>query len=234
MQIWPGYTMRLTRANADGSSTSSQGFVVAARLGLAAAALVLLGAVAGSASAGNPAGLNVTLSTVSQAVKSVTVSPTGINYSQCVYGTSSGNSLGFPNGACLTPSPGVTVTNGNTPAAILVNGADMVPSDNGTHWTLCQGTSGPALCSTGGQPTPFVDQYYETLNASGGYNTGPQQGAGPFLALANSAACDSIINPGCGQSMPGQQKTEFPAITGPSSSTDASTAWTTSIVWTAS
>jgi hypothetical protein len=222
--------MQLARAE-PGSRPRSHG---GAFLAVAAAAVAVLAMVASSASATNPASLNVTLSTVAQAVKSVTVSPAGINYSQCIYQTSSGNNLGFPNGACLTQPPGVTIANGNTPATILANGADMVPSDAGTHWTLCGPSGGPApQCTTGGLVTPFVDQYYETLNAGGGYNSGPQQGAGPFLTLSKTAACDSILNSGCGQSTPGQQKTEFPAITGPQSSSDASTTWTTSIVWTA-
>jgi hypothetical protein len=230
MKIWR-YKVWLTRTSAGGRSSRSVAYLAGA-----AAAVALLATVATSASAGNPASLNVTLSTVSQAVKSVTVSPVGINYSQCVYGSSSGSNLGFPNGACLTPIPGVAVQNGNTPATILVNGADMVPSDAGTHWTLCVFTvncSGPF--SFGGNPLPGPDQYYESLNAAGGYNTQPQTGQGPFLGLTTTAACDSILspNPGCPQSMPGQQKTEFPAITGPSSSSDPSTTWTTSIVWTA-
>lgn len=232
MKIWSGYTIRLTRASPGGCSRSPWRVAVVACFALGAAALALVAAMARPASAANPASLNVTLSTVTQAVKSVTVSPAGINYTNCVYGSSDGFDLGFPNGACMVPNPGVTVTNGSTPATITVNGADMVPVDNGTHWALCGPVMGAPAC-TQGTLVPGTDQYYETLNAGGGYNSGPQQGSGPFLALSNTGECDSIFNPGCGQSGAGSQKSEFPAITGPQSSTDPSANWTTSIVWTA-
>src|SRR5262245_48729415 len=117
VKIWPGYKMRLTRSRGGGTG-SSKG---AAWGALAAATVALVTTV--SASAATPASLNVTLSTVAQAVKSVTVSPTGTTYTNCKYGNSTATQLGFPNAACAGASS-ITITNGTTPANILVNGAD--------------------------------------------------------------------------------------------------------------
>jgi len=179
-------------------------------------------AIAAMPAAAAPGSLSLSLSTVAQAVKSVTVTPTSDAYTSCIYGSSSGSNLGFPRGACTSLPTGVTVTNGTTPALILVNGADMVPSDSGTHWTLQSG------------PVTTADHYYETVSSNDLYNSGASQGGVPFLALSNTAACESIFLPACGNSNAGQSAIEFPGITGPQTSSDTSSSWTTSITWTAS
>jgi hypothetical protein len=235
MHIWPGYTMRLTRTGPGDRSGSSRGLAVAARLVLAAAGLALIAAVATSASAGNPASLNVTLSTVTQAVKSVTVSPASTSYTNCKYGSSTTTQLGFPNGSCAAAST-VAITNGATPASILINGADMVPADNGTHWKLCSSIPSDTPACTGsqiapGSNLPGADEYYESHSPNPGFPL-DGSGIGPFMAVKNTAVCDGF-GPGC-QATAGAQATEYLAIAaGPSSSSDPSTSWSTSVTWTA-
>lgn len=200
----------------------------AALLAIACGIVVTLTALPVAAAA--PASLNVTLNTVTQQVKSVTLSTAGVTYSNCTGGSSSGNNLGFPNGDCITPAPGVTVTNGTAPATIVVNGTDMVPSDNGPHWTLCgQPTPGPQ-CTVGGLVSPAQNQYYETLSAANAYNN---SGGVGFLQLSNNSFCDSIFNNSCANSAPGATKTEFLSVEGPTTSADPSTSWATSVTWTA-
>jgi hypothetical protein len=188
-----------------------------------------------AAAAGPSANLSVSLSTVTQAVKSVTISPTSVSYSGCVYGSSSGSNLGFPNGACQTQT-GVNVQNGSAPATIMVNGADMAPSDSGTHWMLCQ-TGGPPgqLPCANGTTTPGDDQYYETVSTSQGVNTGTQRAPGNFQPLSNQPSCDTAIGSGvCVTNLSaGTAALEFLAVTGPHASSDPSTSWSTSVTWTA-
>src|SRR5262249_10954085 len=75
-----------------------------------------------AAAAGPSANLSMSLNTVTQAVKSVTISPSSLSYVSCIYGSSNGTDLGFPNGACQAQSgPGsVSVQNGSAPATIMV------------------------------------------------------------------------------------------------------------------
>lgn len=230
VKIWPGYKMRLTRSEGSRSG-SSKGAAWAA---LAAATVALVTTV--SASAATPASLNVTLSTVAQAVKSVTISPTSTSYTNCLYGTSTPQQLGFPDAMCAGASP-ITVTNGATTADILINGADMVPADNGTHWRLCSYIGGDTPVCTGGQPSgpqvPGVDEYVETTSPSTGFPLAAPFGPGPFFALKTTTTCDRA-GVGCAAA-PGAQATEYLALAaGPSSSTDPSTSWSTSVTWTAS
>lgn len=196
---------------------------------LLAAFVALAGVAALPASGGN--GLNLSLNIAPQSVKSVTVSPTSASYGQCVGGSSTPFQLGFPNGECQGQGS-ITVTNGQSDAIILVAGSDMVPADQGPHWTLCK------FASTCTQQVPGPNQYYETLSTSPGYNnTGPAPpGPGPFLSLSNQAVCDTDFAGGqCGATVgPGFSQSEYLAITGPSSSTDQSPSWSTVVTWTAS
>ena len=173
--------------------------------------------------------LSVSVSVVPPPVTSVTLSVGSTSYTNCTYGSSTSTQLGFPNGACQAAGSPITVTNGTAPATITVNGADMVPADNGTHWAL-GGTPGPT--PTGDCPfTPGADQYCETLAPGPGYDSGPQELLQPYNVLGNTATRDplfsSIITP------PGQAVPEFLAMTGPSSSTDPSNSFTTTVTWTA-
>jgi hypothetical protein len=187
-----------------------------------------------AAAAGPSANLSVSLSTVT-AVKSVTISPTSVSYSGCVYGSSSGSNLGFPNGACQTQT-GVNVQNGSAPAEIMVNGADMVPSDSGSHWVLClNGAPAGVLPCANGPTAPGDDQYYETVSGSQGVNTGTQRAPGNFQPLSNQPSCDTALGSGvCVTNLSaGSAALEFLAVTGPHASSDPSTSWSTSVTWTA-
>jgi hypothetical protein len=82
------------RRSAGDRASGRAGIVLAAVCAVAAAVFALPAAASGPS-----ANLSVSLSTVTQAVKSVTISPTSLSYPGCVYGSSSGNNLGFPNGA---------------------------------------------------------------------------------------------------------------------------------------
>src|SRR5262249_25604197 len=158
-------------------------------------------------------------------------------YTNCKYGSSTATQLGFPNAACAGASP-ITITNGTTPANILVNGADMIPADNGTHWTLCMhgGLADPPACTgdplgpPGSTQLPGANEYEETTSPNPGGpldNTGP----GPWSFLANTPRGDVSF---AGTAAAGAQATDYLYITGPKSSSDPSTSWSTSVTWTAS
>lgn len=188
-------------------------------------------------------GVGVSVNVVSQAVKSVTVTPGSTSYTGCAGGSSTSTQLGFPNGEC-TGAQSVSIVNGSSPATILVNGADMVPADNGPHWTLCVWGASPQTC-TGPQSIsqmfyPGTDQYYETVSPSGGYNLPVLQGVGqvgpgPFDGLTNTPSCDTAFNGASGCSVgAGKSSLEFLAITGPNASSDPSTSFSTAVTYTAS
>lgn len=194
------------------------------RLRLASAALVAaavgcLSVVPATADTSGTLGATITLVTFS-----LTVSPTSAAYGGCFGGNSSVGALGFPNGGCdITP---VTVTNTSTAstAHIDVNGANAAPSDGGTQWVLVA----PPVGSV-----PGKDQYSEsTLPAPGT--------CGVFcsdnMALGNSPICDQVFHPAATDACaatPGQVGSERVSMRGPSSSTDSSPTFTTSITWTA-
>jgi hypothetical protein len=232
VSIWPGYRLALSLGRPDFCATKP------ARLWLAAAAagigLVAVPAFPASA-AGNPdpATLSVSVSVVPPTVNSVTISVGSTTYANCVYGSSASTQLGFPNGACIAAANPITVTNGTAPATIGVNGADMVPADSGPRWTLC----GVALPCSSSQFTPGLDQFLETLSASPGYDSGAQQGPGPFVPLDNTPQCDitfaGVAGNVCNAAPAGAVSQEFLAMTGPSSSTDSSSTFSTTVTWTA-
>jgi hypothetical protein len=189
-------------------------------------ALLLAGVIAalGSvpASASGPANLSVSVLSTSAPVKSVTLNIGNDSYTNCTGGNSTGTAIGYPNGHCTGTSP-VQITNGSAAATILVNGADMVPSNNGTHWTLCGASGGPACTGS----LPGLDQYSEAISSS--------LSGVPLQLLGNTTVCDTIFDSACTGSGPNVQQTEYLAITGPSSSSEsAGLTWTSTITWTAS
>jgi hypothetical protein len=198
---------------------------------LLVAGVAALGYIAASPAYGGN-GVGVTVNVVPGVVKSVNVTPGTANYINCVNGTSNGTQLGFPNGECQG-NGSITITNGTAPATILVAGANMVPSDNGNQWSLC--TSG-VNCSQ--QVLPGPDEYYETTSTQAGYNVtngGANKGPGIFDALTNTPTCDTVFNGASGCSVgAGKTSTEFLAMTGPSSSSDPSSLFNTSVTYTAS
>ena len=110
---------------------------------------------------------------------------------------------------------------------IHVAGADFVPSDNGAHWTLCSGAgcTGPSG-STPFAHTPGVDQANESTRGGAG-NTGTSD-------LGGSPVCDDAFDGsgGC-TAAAGASQSEFIRMEGPTTSTDTSTSFTTTITWSA-
>ncbi len=159
-----------------------------------------------------------TTGTINIAVRSINVSPSTTSFNACADNLShaTGSVLSFPNGNCGT-IPGVTITNGTAPGHIDVQGANAIPSDSGTPWTLCGG--GGSSCTGGTSTTPGTNQFLE--QATGG---------GPILTT--SAQCDTGFSSGCAATS-SQATTEILALFGPSASTDTSTAFTTVWTWTA-
>jgi hypothetical protein len=238
--IWPGYRLTLSLGRPRAAPAWR-------RVWLAAAAATAIGVVAVPAipasASGNPdpANLSVSVSVVPPVVTSVTLSVGSTSYTNCTYGSSTSTQLGFPNGACQAVGSPITVTNGTAPATITVNGADMVPADNGTHWTLTGGVTlaGTTTTSCGAPlgPQPGPDQYCETTSIAAGYNSGAQFIQQPFLGLKNTPICDTAffgMGSTCGTVAPGQAVGEFLAMTGPALSTDTSSTFTTTVTWTAS
>jgi hypothetical protein len=232
VSIWPGYRLTLSLGRPDFRAVKHGRLWLAATA--AAIGLVAVPAFPASA-AGNPdpASLSVSVSVVPPAVKSVTLSVSSTTYTNCVYGSSTSTQLGFPNGACVAADNPITVTNGTAPATILVGGADMVPADGGPHWVLC----GVNLPCSSSQFIPGSDQYLETVSAVPGYNSGAQQGPGPFVLFDNTPQCDitfaGITGNVCNAAPGGAVSQEFLAMTGPSSSTDSSSTFSTTVTWTA-
>lgn len=235
MRIGSNYRLHV-RATRPIGAPRYRGVTLAVLLLLVAAGAVALPALASSGTGSESVSVNV----APPQVKSISVSPAMNTYTSCVYATSTSTQLGFPNGACQGQTA-VLVTNGSAPATILVNGADMIPTDNGTHWALCTpgGATGAVACSgplgPSVAPYPGTDQYYETVSPNTGQNTGASQGTGPFQGLTNSPSCDNVFGGGMNCSAAaGQTATEHLAMTGPYTSSDPSSSFSTNITWTAS
>ncbi|HXW59807.1 MAG TPA: hypothetical protein VEJ23_10065 [Solirubrobacteraceae bacterium] len=178
---------------------------------LGAAAVLVTGAVAiptgASASGVLQATIPVTPSTV---IKSVTISPTSVTFGEspgtCTQDQSTTTKLQFPNGVCTAPKVTVTDNGSGTNEQISVNGADAVPSDMGTNWALTSNTS------------PGSNEYRVS---NGG------------AALTTTATCDSDFTQ-CASVSPNSSQAETLTLTGPTSSTDQSTSFSTQVTWTAS
>lgn len=195
---------------------------------LAAAAVVGLGVasalpVAAASTSGSSTG---TVNVTPPAVRSITVSPSSFTFGACHDNANNptGSYLSFPNGYCYIDNSGtgITITNGTASSHIDIQGADAIPSDAGTHWTLC--TAGTTAC-TGSGGEPGQDQFAERSDISGQES--------PWLTA--SAQCDSAFdapNTSCAATA-GQAATETLTLVGPSGSTDPSTTFTTVWTWTA-
>ena len=164
---------------------------------------------------------------------SVTVSPGTTKFGNCSGGgapASTPTALGYPNGRCSVGMPGaagsfpITISNKGKAADIYVNGSNAVPSDNGTHWRLCNQGAHPAVACTGPAGLPGADQYVAENFASGGQNPN---------GLTDAPACDDeFVSPGCSATT-GQSQSEGIELIGPTQSADTSTSWTVTITWTA-
>jgi hypothetical protein len=177
-------------------------------------------------------GSNVgTLTLTPPAVRSVTVTPATSTFANCTGPNAA--QLAFPNGFCSVgvagnsgAAGGVTVTNGTAAGHIDVNGANAVPSDSGTPWTLLDSPSAYAPSLT----TPAADQYDELtqvlFSGHGVVNS----------VVSTTPTCDLAFDgttstPGGCTAAAGASTTESLVIEGPSTSTDAgpfaiTTTWT--------
>lgn len=191
------------------------------RTGRAVIAVTLSAMTLNAAGISAMAGSQVTATiNVVAVVKSVTISVSTLTYGFCNGGSSTTNKLGFPNAQCFTAN--YTVTNGTTAAQIDVTGSDAVPSSGGTPWTLCGGSA--AAC-TAPSSSPGQDQYKETVfNGTAGAST----------ILTDGPQCDGAFsNPTCGTSVAGASDSEALQIYGPTASSDGSSAFTSTITYTA-
>jgi hypothetical protein len=188
---------------------------------LAAAMIALLSVSATPALAATTGSSTATIN-VAPEVLSLSVSPATATFANCGEdGTAT--ELSFPNGTCDVGSGaggasddlvtgGITITNTGVAGDIDVNGADAIPSDGGTPWTLVPSTT-----------TPGENEF--TLWTAWQYSTN----------LSTTPACDEAFNApdaGCGATT-GQSTEEEIELRGPSSSTDTSSVFTTVISWTA-
>jgi len=158
-------------------------------------------------------------------VRSVTISTGAVTFANCTQGGSSTPGLSLPNGTCDTNTANGTITltnSGNVAGHINVLAGDAVPSDGGTHWTLCGGAGGPACAGS----TPGANQYQErTVKA----------GSSSGVVLANGAQCDAALEgSSCQPLAPGASGSEYLAITAPASSSDTSSSYHTTVTWIAS
>jgi hypothetical protein len=196
----------------------------------ALSALMLLAGGPSAASADSDAAIEATI-VIDVPIRSVTVTPGQVTFAECSGPDPA--ALTIPNGTCTVghstggpPLGGVTVTNTGDAGHILVSGSDAIPSDLGTHWKLC-GAPQKLACSAGAGPG--LDEF--GMSAVG-YLGG---GASSSVRLSNSLACDMAFNqhPSCGAAVHDAFKVEQLRLTGPSSSSNPSTRFTTHITWTA-
>jgi hypothetical protein len=201
---------------------------------LAAATIALLGVWATPALAASSGSSTATIN-VAPSVLSVSVSPTTVTFAKCAGGTSTSADLGFPDGECNVGTlpddgqsvGGVDVTNTGEASQIDVNGSNATPSDNGTPWTLC---SNIGNCSNGANPG--ANQF--SIQSLGWYGSIGNS----VMSLTNTPSCDSAFSNGgtsddsCSATT-GASEDEQLLLTGPQSSTDTSSVFTTTLTWTA-
>ena len=206
---------------------------------LAAGALLGLTAC-GSASAppagaGKGASIAVSLKVV-PTIRSVTISPAKAKFGDCHGGyaylntASTSGALGYPNGHCWLGSPKtsfpITITNTGIASYMYVNGANAVPSDGLTEWSLCNPGSKPAVaCTSNSGMSPGKNQYVVQ-------NFSPNRKLN-YAGLTNTVACDPEfgLTSGCWSTY-GQSQREGLLLIGPAEIDDTSTSWTVTITWT--
>ena len=157
-------------------------------------------------------------------VKSVTVTvpSSPLPYGSCTGGSSTSTAVGFPNGTCSTASYTLQ-NNGNTTEVIDVQGRAMIPSDGtGTPWQLCSGP-GSVSC-TGTSAQPGTDQFSEAGSSTDG-----------TMQIGTTTTCDAAGPAGncSGGVAAGSSTSEHLSMVGPSSSSDTSPTFSTSVDWTA-
>lgn len=206
---------------------------------LAAGALVGLAACgsvsAAPAGAGKGTSIAVSLKVV-PTIRSVTITPAKAEFGDCVGGNaglntaSTSGALGYPNGHCWLGRPKtafpITITNTGIASYMYVNGANAVPSDSGTEWSLCNpGAQHAVACTSNSGLSPGKNQYVvQNFSPNRKLNLG---------GLTNALACDPEfgLTSGCWSTY-GQSQREGLLLTGPAEIDDTSTSWTVTITWT--
>jgi hypothetical protein len=187
---------------------------------LAAAPLLTVPLIMGMGGPAQAASSGSSTATVNIATRSVTVTPSSLTFDSCSDNNtnSTGTYLTYPNGDCLTTGT-VTVTNGNQPSHIGVSGADAIPADNGTHWTLCGGNG--TGCTNSG--FPGQDQFGEQGHSP--------SGSSPYLT--SLPQCDTSFSAACAATAGQGNSLIRLELIGPSASTDPSLSFSTVWTWTA-
>ncbi|HTW05883.1 MAG TPA: hypothetical protein VME46_00115 [Acidimicrobiales bacterium] len=182
-----------------------------------------------------------TTATFAVVVRSITVTPASVALGTCSGGSSTANSLGFPNGTCQSASGAVTITNGPVAGHIDMQAANAIPSDGGTAWALCQpGSETPSPCSGSSSSSgkdPGANQF--ELETAATSDASPFTDGSPIGA---TAACDeqfdvtsstTFLSAATCSAAAGQSADETLALTGPTSSTDTSASFSIAVTWTA-
>jgi len=220
----PGFTVSISRGPAPSARARRHSRIVPALRGaaLVAGALVATGITAYANPTPDPNSTTIpTQVTISPPVKSVSVSlpnnETILPYGSCSGGTSTASALGFPNATCSTAQ--YTVHNsGNVDEQIDVAGSVAQPSDGSTNqWALCNPVTLPCAGTNG---LPGANQY-ENID----------QGATTSTYLQTSLQQDFAVT--SSTLAPGQSTTEALVINGPQSTTDQSTTFVMTVVYTA-
>ncbi len=190
------------------------GEVGAGRLLIAVASASAVGSIASASALGagtTSASLTATIPVAPPPVMSVTLSASSDAYGSCVTPSGPTPGLAFPNGQCNTPT--FTATAGTASEDIDVQGSNAVPSDGGTQWTLF--------------PTadPGANQFYELTHENSSGSTG--------TILSDTPACDLAFDDGCAATAGEIGLPEELEMLGPSSSSDSSSSFTTTVTWTA-
>jgi len=225
-------TIRIERAAATAvvRSTRSTRSIAAV---LAVAALVFgLVATTASASADDVVG---TVNVAAPPIRSLTVDPHAVDF---ICSAPSGE-LTFPNDTCALDvavnQGGIVVTNGAAPSTITVGATDFVAAGASgptpPSWDLVapscwNGTFSDGSVCAGDGPAPSTDQaelsYFSALN-----------GVNFLKDITNAAHPLTTPAHGTGQFAPAAATWVPLHLVGPSSSTDASTSWLTTITFTA-
>jgi hypothetical protein len=191
-------------------------------------------AAAPQQAAGRSGSINLSLTTV-PTIRSVTISPGRARFTHCTGGDGGANTrstsgrLGFPNGACWVGSNTsggypITVTNTGIGSDIDISGSSAEPLDGGDSWSLCNAAGNAAVACSGSKHRPGPDQY-QVFNFS---TWGTRQGG-----ISGTPRCDRVFGPaGSCWAVQDMVVTEGLELIGPQWSSDTSTQWTVTIIWT--
>jgi hypothetical protein len=198
-------------------------------------ALALILGTAPYAFAANSGSVTATIYAQAPSTYSITVGPSAISFCSVT------SPLTYPDGSCGyghipgsgSVTGGVTITNTGAAGHIDVNGADAVPSDNVTsdNWTLCgsscDGPTEDGLPAGAAPQLPGPNQFELDTESNTSVGFGP--------VVLNAPQCDTAFTGSTNacSATTGQSQDEAIGFTGPSSTTDTSSTFSTTITWTA-